>query len=165
VLAAALTVVVHNIAGVPDRTLARARTEIAQIFGSGCIKIAWADVGESGFRVQVKVRRRPGDGPGAKTPSALGTTIARDTHGGTAFVFYERVLNFAHDHRWPVETILALAIAHELGHVLLPAPAHTASGLMKAEWDDDDIRRLATGARAFTAEQATLMNAAIDRLD
>ena len=76
-------------------------------------------------------------------------------------VFYERVLTFAHDHGRPVATILAYTIAHELGHVLLPAPAHAATGLMKAEWGDDDLRHFAAGESMFTTTQAQLMSAAV----
>jgi hypothetical protein len=96
-------------------------------------------------------------------PSALGTTVGEDHRvGGSSFVFYERVLKFAHDHRRSIDVILAYAIAHEMGHVLLPAPAHTSTGLMKAEWSDDDIRHLASDRQLFTVDQALLIRSAID---
>jgi hypothetical protein len=163
-LTALLTVVVHNTAEVPDADLTRAKAGVDRLLATAGVTIVWAESGDSaGFTIQVVIRRQPGGGPGAKSPSALGTTIGEDhSRGGVSFVFYGRVLTFAHAHKRPVGAVLGLAIAHELGHVLLPAPAHTPSGLMKAEWNDDDIRHLAAGAAAFTSVQATLMNTAIE---
>src|SRR5215472_14889872 len=119
--AALLTVVVHNTASVPDDTLASARTEVERIFAAANVSVVWIGRIERGtFGIQITLRRQPGGGPGAMAPSALGTTVGEDHQlGGLSFVFYERVLKFAHDHRRPVELILAYAIAHEMGHVLL----------------------------------------------
>ena len=162
--AAILTVVVHNTAAVPDDTLASARTEVERIFATVSVTIAWVTAIEPGtFGIQVTLRRQPGGGPGAMAPSALGTTVGDDhRQGGSSFVFYERVLRFAHDHRRSVDVILAYAIAHEMGHVLLPAPAHTATGLMKAQWSDDDIRHLASDPQLFTVGQTALIRSAIE---
>jgi hypothetical protein len=162
--AALLTVVVHNTASVPDETVASARAQVEQIFASANVPIRWATGINAGtFGIQVTLRRQPGGGPGAMAPSALGTTVGEDHRlGGSSFVFYERVIKFAHDHRRSVDAILAYAIAHEMGHVLLPAPAHTPTGLMKAEWSDDDIRHLANDRQLFTVGQALLIRSLIE---
>jgi hypothetical protein len=137
-LLALVTIAVSNQAAVDDATLRKAQAEAARICAVADIPIVW---GESTFRVIV--RREPRGGPGASSPSALGTTLGDDhSHGGASFVFYDRVLRLAHKYQQPAAAVLALAIAHEIGHLLLPAPAHTATGLMKPEWDGDDIRRL-----------------------
>lgn len=163
---ALLTVFVHNTAWTADDTVNRAKAEIERIYANAGVTIIWdrASDGQSEDVVHVTLRRQPGGGPGAGSPSALGTTLGGDhRHGGTTFVFYERVLNLAHRYRQPVELILALAIAHELGHVLLPTPAHTAAGLMKPEWDGDDVRRLATGGIIFSPEQAAAIATTVER--
>src|SRR5579864_939983 len=145
-LAAALvTVVIHNPAGASDAVVVRAKAGIERIFRDAGIQVLWADtVGVDHAGLQVTIRRAPDGGPGAGSPSALGTTVREDyVPGGSAFIFYDRVLAFAHAHRQSIETILAYAVAHELGHVLLPPPAHTTTGLMKAEWGDDELRHFA----------------------
>jgi hypothetical protein len=161
---ALLSVVVHNTASVPDDTLAAAKVNVERIYAGAGISMIWASGIEPGtFGIQVVLRRQPSGGPGAMAPSALGTTVGDDhRRGGLCFVFYERVLTFAHQHHRPVAVILAYAIAHEFGHVLLPAPAHASAGLMKAEWSDDDIRHLATDDRIFTPDQIALIRAAIE---
>jgi hypothetical protein len=164
VVAALLTVAIHNGAAVPETTLNLAKREVERIFEGASVTVAWVSAIEPGtFGIHVTLRRLPGGGPGALAPSALGTTVGEDHRlGGSSFVFYERVLKFAHDHRRSVDVILAYTIAHELGHVLLPGPAHTPAGLMKAEWSDDDIRHLASDPAAFTPVQAALMIFAIE---
>jgi hypothetical protein len=163
-VAALLTVAVHNTAEVPDATVNSAKGEVERIFGAASVSIAWVRTIEPGtFGIQVTLRRRPGGGPGAMAPSALGTTVGDDhRQGGSSFVFYERVLKFAHDHHRSVDVILAYAIAHEIGHVLLPAPAHSPTGLMKAEWSDDDIRHLGSDPQPFTVDQALLISSALE---
>lgn len=163
-LTALLSVTIHNIADVPEIALTRAKTEVERIYAGAGVKIAWVTASEHpGDSIHVTVQRQPAGGLGAISPFVLGTTVGGNhSRGGSSFVFYERVLNFALKHQRSVELVLAFAIAHEMGHVLLPAPAHTPRGLMKAEWDDNDIRLLTVGARPFTPIQVTLMNAAIE---
>jgi hypothetical protein len=79
--------------------------------------------------------------------------------GGSAFVFYKQALASAHERKQDVARVLAYAIAHELGHLLLPAPAHAASGIMRADWNGDDFRHIGGGSMAFTLEQARAIQA------
>ena len=92
----------------------------------------------------------------------MGTTIG-DVHemGRAAYIFKDRVLEIAHKRHQDVEQVLAYAIAHEMGHVLLPRPAHTAEGIMRAEWNGDDLRHVASDALRFTPAQATQMKSTL----
>ena len=49
--------------------------------------------------------------------------------------------------------VLAHAMAHEVGHLLLPH-GHSDTGLMRADWDADDLWSAANGELNFTAGQA-----------
>jgi hypothetical protein len=55
--------------------------------------------------------------------------------------------------------VLAYAMAHEMGHLLLPYPAHSTNGIMRAEWDGDDLRHIANGSMLFTPAQTALIRA------
>jgi hypothetical protein len=116
--AALLIVVVHNPASVPDATIGSAKVEIERIYASANISIAWSSsIAPGTFGIQVVLRREPAGGPGAMAPSALGTTVGDDhSSGGSCFVFYQRVLKFAHQHNRPVE-------------VIWPTRSHTSSGM------------------------------------
>src|SRR5262249_38908584 len=84
------------------------------------------------------------------------------TAGGSRviYVFYERVR--AEAERYDVSTalVLACAMAHELGHLLLPAPGHSRDGLMRPCWTRDDFQRASQGTLRFSSEQAKQIRAA-----
>jgi hypothetical protein len=162
---ATLAIIVHNTAAVPDAALGAAQVEVVRILAAAGVTVAWTDAAdrEARFTSQIIIRRQPGGGPGKGSPDAIGTTIGDDhRRGGVSFVFFERVLRVAHSYHQPAELVLAYAIAHEIGHVLLPAPAHTDRGLMKAAWDADDFRRMTVGGELLTAQQCALIRAAIE---
>jgi len=94
--------------------------------------------------------------------AVLGTTIG-DVHetSGTAFVFYDRVLKSVHERQQNVSRVLAYAMAHEMGRLLLPHPAHSSSGIMRPQWDGDDLRHIASGSLQFTAVQAKAIRAKV----
>jgi hypothetical protein len=71
-----------------------------------------------------------------------------------AYVLDEEVSRAARAARFDKSSLLAAAIAHELGHLLLPPPAHGANGIMRAGWDDNDFRRAAQGNLRFLSDQA-----------
>jgi hypothetical protein len=74
--------------------------------------------------------------------SALGHAII-DTRTGTgvlATVYFDRVAQRAAHARVSQPRLLGRAIAHELGHLLLSTTAHSAEGLMRAEWTRDELR-------------------------
>ena len=48
--------------------------------------------------------------------------------------------------------VLSVAIAHEIGHLLLPEPAHADEGIMRAPWDGDALDGL-----LFTASEGELI--------
>ena len=75
----------------------------------------------------------------------MGAAMRTRDGSAVAYVFYRRVR--AEANRYDVSTglVLACAIAHELGHLLLPAPAHAADGLMRATWSGDEFHRAEQG--------------------
>jgi hypothetical protein len=48
-------------------------------------------------------------------------------------------------------------IAHEIGHLLLGSNAHAAIGIMRAHWQDAELRMLSKGELLFTTEQGARM--------
>jgi hypothetical protein len=87
--------------------------------------------------------------------SVMGIAIG-DTHetGGSALIYYDCVLRSAHEREQDVARVLGYAMAHEMGHLVLPRSAHSPSGIMRPAWDGDD-RHIASGSLQFTAEQAS----------
>jgi hypothetical protein len=85
---------------------------------------------------------------------APGTAAAR---GKLAYVFYDRVESLSEFFLANVGQVLGHAIAHEIGHLLLPYRSHSRAGLMCATWVSKDFQDLARGWLLFTREQGELM--------
>jgi hypothetical protein len=76
-------------------------------------------------------------------------------------VFYDRAKEQAEAMRRFLPQILGHAIAHEIGHVLLRTSGHSSTGIMRAQWTAEDLRRAARGQLLFTPEQSELIRAEI----
>jgi len=81
--------------------------------------------------------------------------------GHLAYVFYESVERMSEAYAVDVVLVLAHVIAHELGHLLLPAGHHSPSGLMHGHWGARDLRAAVWGMQNFSAEETNLIRAAL----
>jgi hypothetical protein len=85
------------------------------------------------------------------------------THSSRAYVLYGRVQDFVRNSepwRYPPlapTRVLAYFVAHEIGHLLLPANSHSPVGIMRERWRDTDFKLMATANPSFTSEQANLI--------
>jgi len=137
--------------------LSRAKESVSRLFRETGVDVIWIDTSPgtatNRFSVQVILRHK---GP----TSVLGTTFS-GTHDpcGTVFVYTDSILQVAHEREQDVAGILAYTIGHEIGHLLLAPPAHSESGLMRANWNAEDLWHIANGSLHFTAEQATAIHA------
>jgi len=73
----------------------------------------------------------------------LADTVMGSAAGPTkrAYIFVNRIVDHARLTTSSVGTLLAMVIAHEVGHLLLPAFSHAPSGIMRANWDGP-VRRV-----------------------
>lgn len=55
--------------------------------------------------------------------------------------------------------ILGHTVAHELGHVLLNTESHSASGIMRGDWNETDLEAIAFERLLFTTDQAKVIHA------
>ena len=79
-------------------------------------------------------------------------------------VYVDRVESVARASGIEARRLLGLAIAHEIGHVLLNSNSHATAGLMRADWSRDELRRSDAGAwRFLEGEAAHLRTAAAQR--
>ena len=79
------------------------------------------------------------------------------TRGSTAYVFSDRVTSFAESGQLHLASVLACAMAHEIGHLLLPAGAHTHDGIMRGSWSPYLFPPRVAGVPGFTPSQAQLL--------
>ncbi|MEO8678861.1 MAG: hypothetical protein ABI665_07435 [Vicinamibacterales bacterium] len=81
--------------------------------------------------------------------------------GGAIYVFHDRVIEFSNMQRMDPALVLGTVIAHEIGHVLLRRPGHSAEGMMRARWTPSDWERASLGFLLFSPPDAEIMRATI----
>ena len=169
-----VAVLVYNYAHIPAEKMADSSERVARIFREAGIDIEWMNpladhtlivspTSNSLMRFTVQMLIRPRRWPpqiGPSTDSVMGIAFPAAANGGTLWLFYEQILHVARGYHQPLEDILALAMAHEIGHLLLPYPSHSVIGVMAAEWDREGLKAIAGGSLQFTPAQASAMRAA-----
>lgn len=97
--------------------------------------------------------------PAGVAPEAMGVapTPGDGSRGTTAYVFVDRVISFTVAYRLAGEHVLACAMAHEIGHLLLPPNAHSSEGIMRSNWHPGLFPPKTPGVLGFPPEQARLL--------
>jgi len=163
---ATLQIYVRNFGRVPDDIMSVAKEELHKVFREIHIEIMWTDIpvdivnGAVGqFNVQVLARST------FKDPSrraALGSVQRTNRGTQSVHVFYDRIQEFQQasrgstDRKTVTGRILAYAIAHELGHVLLKSMTHSSKGIMRAKWESSDIEDSA-GTMFFASSEGDVI--------
>jgi len=85
----------------------------------------------------------------------LALPLNEGTSRGNSSVFYDRVEAFftESERLIPLELILGITLAHEIGHLFL-APGHSSLGIMRATLDKKDWKLAAKGELLFSAQEA-----------
>jgi hypothetical protein len=163
---------VYDYAGVVPETLTEAQSIAANFYTAIDIAIDWAptmgprarkrpDV-ENG-RLQdftINVLSRSMVARRAWPAGAIGSAVvAREGGGRIAYVLYDRLKDAAAAAGWQEKELLAVVIAHELAHLLLPPGSHSSDGLMRKSWDVAELRQFHPSSLAFTPEQSALIRA------
>jgi hypothetical protein len=165
--AMALSVILHlsNPAGAASPIVSRAQAEVTRVFRDIGVAVEWPRVlsgstlaGDQPYAIHVVLvpyetgvlQQRRNVVMGAAVITPQGTKIA--------YVFYRRVVSEAAQHDVSPAFVLACAIAHEVGHLLLPdgfLTGHSSAGLMRPSWNGDDFHRADRGQLRFLPEQAS----------
>ena len=177
---------VDNVASVDHKTLLKSEQVATGIFRRAGVEIRWLDSPLSPENTPDTWRSI--DSPDLQLrilPAAIAdrTSLPRSVMGWApgvgpdrrqVDVFYSRAKELAWrqvkahcerniDRPATVDQILGTIVAHELGHVLLNLASHTRTGIMRGDWDLNDLHDIAYGDLLFTAEQGELMRAAAER--
>ena len=157
---ASVPVMLQNEANAPSDLVERARREVARLFSLIDLDIDWVtEVPDPGIRLRV-VSITTWEPPenNRVQPSVLGyTQTAPEKRGTRGYVFWRRVERASLAFTASLDKLLAVAIAHELGHMLLSNGKHAKRGLMGSPWDASHFRSASAGLLAFSADTATLI--------
>ena len=167
-LAQKIRIHLYDQAQVPSDTLHFALAEANRVYKAAGIELIWerpaagaeeaqgtdmsSRPGESNTRSHVAVRIIRGM-PGNCFPGALGYALPHARAGANVSIFFDRVETFSAQFIVASYVVLGDAMAHEIGHVLLRSPEHSAGGLMRARWDPNTWRMAASGLLSFDKTQ------------
>ncbi len=178
---------VYNYARVPESTLREAENQVGKIFRKIGVETRLLRFPVFSQKEQLEFANRPPQAsPGLDLRISIlprlrakplveelglndrifGVSLrTEDQPGQLAYVFYYHVSDFTQkndliEHK---ARILGLAIAHEMGHLLLPYNTHSSTGIMRATWDREDLRRGANGNLLFTQKEAGLIRSGLIR--
>ena len=89
--------------------------------------------------------------------------VAADGTGRIAYVIYDRVRNVAWQAAIRDDDLLGYVMAHEIGHLLLPAGSHDTQGLMRPEWAVRELTSVDVLKLEFSQFQASQIRRAVER--
>jgi hypothetical protein len=79
--------------------------------------------------------------------------------------FYDRLEPILEEHLPFAGSIFGHVLAHEIGHVLEGADGHTATGLMRARWSEQEFLSMKFNAFGFAAEDAQAIRRSAERVE
>jgi hypothetical protein len=151
-------VCVNSSTHVPFFVMVRAETIASQIFATAGVAFEWRDAGSAACRnsdqaltlvLDFHIHTAPSDHPGA-------LAYALPYQGSHIVVLFDRFEKSAGGPR-QVAAILAHVMAHEIAHLLEGVPRHSQTGVMKAQWDRQELTRMAYKPLPFAPEDIDLI--------
>jgi hypothetical protein len=171
-----VTISVHDYADVPTVLLAAAEVQAREIFRHAGLETVWLNCSPKLEReklepgscyfsdtshLTLKISPRAMNAKVRDRIDVLGTAYPDEKGAGYfAYVFYDRIQELAQRRRLG-HALLADVMVHEIGHLLLGSTSHSASGIMCAHWNYEELRNVSEGAMAFVPAQSRIMR---DRL-
>jgi hypothetical protein len=153
-----IRVILQNDGVAPADVVARSQSEVTDLFRSIDVEVTWVNepVDETrGVRV-VKITNWEPPNRAVGT-AALGVTYTGEHGTKRAYVIWPRVQRLAQRASVRLDSLLAVAIAHEMGHMVLPEGSHAKRGVMRETWDANDLRSASAGLLKFSRESAVMI--------
>jgi hypothetical protein len=145
--------------GLAGPGLVRAEELASEIYQQAGVTLRWTVDETKADRTLTMVITTSVTAPLGLTSDSMGVAPSPGdgTRGTTAYVFIDKVTAFASSHRIAAKYVLACALAHEIGHLLLPANAHRPDGIMRDGWYPALFPPRTPGVLGFPPEQARLL--------
>jgi hypothetical protein len=171
-----VSISVHDYADVPTVLLASAEDHARGIFRQAGLETVWLNCSpqleklelepgscyfSDSTHLTLKISPHAMNAQVRNRLDVLGTAYPDEKGAGYfAYVFYDRIQELAQRRRLG-HALLADVMAHEIGHLLLGSTSHSASGIMCAHWNYEELRKVSEGAMSFIPSQSRIMR---DRL-
>ena len=172
-----ITLRVYNYAHIPPALLSHAEEEATTIFRQAGVEAAWVDcplsgaeldrfpacqqpMGGADFALRILSAAMTERAPAGGEALGFALPCPEDLAGCYAEVFYQRISDWASEAEISAYQLLGHAMAHEVGHLLLGPNSHSRDGIMRPQWNPDDLRVIARASLRFTPEQTERLRAA-----
>jgi len=162
ILAVAVAIQIHNLAGAPPPVVLDAAREVARVYAEIDVQVDWIDAQEHDPTVVhvILISDETGDLRRARH-TVMGATVWTTAGTPVVYVFYRRVQAIAARYTSAVSLVFACTLAHELGHVLMPDQAHSSHGLMRATWSREELQRADQGQLHFTPDEVARIRGSV----
>ena len=177
---------VFNLARVSTCDLSRAQREVTRIFAEAQIVIHWAEgaldddaslitdqsannTSPAGCKVarharEFRLQLLP-HAPSGLPIGTMGYSLPCAAFGIDSTIFVDQCERVTYQSPASFSKVLAYAMAHELGHLLLRSNEHSPTGLMRARWDRATWIRATVAGVPIDREQAQRMRMELSRMD
>jgi hypothetical protein len=161
---------IYNFATARASEIVKAMTEVTALYQTAGVRLTWTECLAS-------VTHQSDADPCRQTDYSFTVTLLQDAPSfcsrgalGFALVGVERLNHAAvilsrideiSDLAVRSHLILACAIAHELGHLILGHRPHGSSGLLRSRWKSADILAIARGNMSFSPAEITRLHDAL----
>ena len=152
-----------NFSGAPSAVVHQAQEEVTRVYAEIGVPLAWTARADANHQPVIHVILLPyetGDLRYTET-TVMGSAIRTSGGSAVAYAYYQRVQAQSDRYRVSAGLVLACAIAHELGHLLLPVRSHASAGLMRACWSRDEFHRAEQGQLRFLPDEAERIRAGL----
>jgi hypothetical protein len=177
---------IFNLARVPIRDLSRAEREVTKIFFEADMDVHWVDGAlndRASLIMDQSANSRSGAGcgvarharelrlqllphaPQGVANETLGFSLPCAAFGIDSTIFIDQCEGVTYQTLASFSKVLAYAIAHELGHILLRSSEHSQTGLMRARWDRASWIRATVAGIPIDREQARRMRIELARME
>jgi hypothetical protein len=154
-----------NLSGAPPAIVHQAQEEVTRVYAAIGVPLEWTESPDARadhrpFTRVVLLPYETGDLRRSEK-QVMGAAIRTGGGNAVAYVFYQPVHAEAARYQVSLVLVLACAIAHELGHLLLPDAVHAPAGLMRACWSRDDFNRADQGQLRFLPDDVARIRAGL----
>jgi hypothetical protein len=160
----------QNYANVPAVWLAKAKAVATGILENAGVRVLWSDCSPNSNRLdnlcsipsgpvdlQLRILSEEMAKRTQRSRHSMGSAMVSGRFPFIASVFYHRAVELEAGRPGARAEILGGILAHEIGHLLLAENSHSGTGVLRAQWGDQELRMIARGRLWFTPEQAARM--------
>jgi hypothetical protein len=160
----------QDYANVPAVWLTKAKAVATGILENGGVSVLWSDCSPNSeirdtlcsiplgpIDLQLRILSKEMANRTHRARHNIGYAMVSGRFPSVAWVFYHRAVELESGKLGARAEILGGILAHEIGHLLLAENSHAGTGVLRAQWGDQDLRMIACGRLWFTPEQAARM--------